>query len=99
MSNGVVPVRSRGERPAAGRSVHHRRVTLSATYTTAPAATTAAAGQAVGISLVVFGTPITPAGFAVMTVVFAVLGLLIAMVTHLVATAIVIPSVARRLRA
>jgi Family of unknown function (DUF6069) len=101
----------------------------------------AAAGQAAGISLVVFGTPITPAGFAVMTVVFAVLGLLIAMVlrrfagsprtawirttmalsvlsvvpdvhadadtftkallmvTHLVATAIVIPSGARRLRA
>lgn len=140
---------------------------MSATLTTAPAATTAApsvrslltggavatvlaatatavvaaAGQAVGVGLAVSGTPIPPSGFATMTVIFSVVGLLIALVlrrfaahprtawirttvaltvlslvpdvladadtstkallmlTHLVAAAIVIPAVARRLRA
>jgi len=109
----------------------------------AAAATTAvaAAGQAVGISLAISGAPIPPPGFATLTVVFSVLGLLIAaalrrfarsprttwirttvaltalslvpdaiadadtatkallMLTHLVAAAIVVPAVARRLRA
>jgi hypothetical protein len=109
----------------------------------AAAATTAiaAAGQAVGISLAVSGVPIPASGFATLTVIFSVVGLLIAlvlrrfarsprtawirtavaltvlslvpdvlidaatstrvllMVTHLVAAAIVIPAVARRLRA
>ena len=104
-------------------------------------AAVAAAGQAVGISVEVAGAPIPTAGFATLTVVFSVIGLLIAlglrrfarhpriawvrttvvltvlslvpdvladaatstklllMVTHLVAAAIVIPVVARRLRA
>ena len=104
-------------------------------------AAVAAAGQAVGISLDVSGAPIPTAGFATLTVMFSVLGLLIAlglrrfarqprttwirttvaltvlslvpdvladaatttkvllMATHLVAAAIVIPAVARRLRA
>lgn len=108
----------------------------------AAAATTAvaAAGQAVGISLDIAGAPIPASGFATLTVMFSVIGLLIAlglrrfarrprttwirttvaltvlslvpdvlvdaatttktllMVTHLVAAAIVIPAVARRLR-
>jgi uncharacterized protein DUF6069 len=100
----------------------------------------AAAGQAVGISLDISGAPIPVPGFATLTVMFSVVGLLIAvglrrfarhpratwirttvaltvvslvpdvladaavttrlllMVTHLVAAAIVIPAVARRLR-
>jgi hypothetical protein len=104
-------------------------------------AAVAVAGQAVGISLDVAGAPIPPSGFATLTVVFSVIGLLIAvglrrfasnprtawirttvaltalslvpdvlvdaatttkillMLTHLVAAAIVIPTVARRLRA
>jgi Family of unknown function (DUF6069) len=99
----------------------------------------AAAGQAVGISLAVSGAPIPPSGFAVLTAIFSVLGLVIAaalrrfarrprtawirttvaltvlsfvpdvladagvttkvflMLTHVVAAAIVIPAVARRL--
>ncbi|MGI5129511.1 DUF6069 family protein [Pseudonocardia sp. CA-107938] len=99
----------------------------------------AAAGQAVGISTAVAGQEIPASGFGVMTVIFAVLGLVIAtalrrfarrprtawlrttvvltalsfvpdvladaavstkvllMVTHVVAAAIVIPAVARRL--
>jgi Family of unknown function (DUF6069) len=103
-------------------------------------ATVAAAGQAVGVSLDIAGAPIPVSGFAVLTVMFSVVGLLIAvglrrfarhprstwvrttvaltalslvpdvladaavatkillMVTHLVAAAIVIPAVARRLR-
>lgn len=109
----------------------------------AAAATTAvaAAGQAVGISLDIAGAPIPASGFATLTVMFSVIGLLIAlglrrfarrprttwirttvaltvlslvpdvlidaaaitqvllMVTHLVAAAIVIPVVARRLPA
>ena len=102
-------------------------------------AVVAAAGQAVGISLDMSGAPIPATGFAVMTVIFAVLGLVIAvalrrfaqhprtawlrttvaltalsfvpdaladaavstkgllMLTHVVAAAIVIPAVARRL--
>lgn len=104
-------------------------------------AAVAAAGQAVGISLDVGGATIPASGFATLTVMFSVIGLLIAvglrrfarhprttwirttvaltvlslvpdlvadaatttkmllMVTHLVAAAIVIPAVARRLRA
>ena len=110
--------------------------------TVAAAATTAlvaVAGQAVGISTAVSGASIPPSGFAVLTVIFSVLGLGIAallrrfarnprtawvrttialtvlsfvpdvladatvatkvflMVTHVVAAAIVIPAVARRL--
>jgi Family of unknown function (DUF6069) len=99
----------------------------------------AAAGQAVGISTAISGASIPASGFAVMTMIFAVLGLVIAtvlrwlarrprtawirttvaltvlsfvpdlladaavatkvllMVTHVVAAAIVIPAVARRL--
>jgi hypothetical protein len=102
-------------------------------------AVVAAAGEAVGISLDMGGQPIPPAGFAFMTVIFAVLGLVIAtairrfarsprttwvrttvaltvlslvpdlladaavatkillMVTHVVAAAIVVPAVAKRL--
>ena len=110
--------------------------TIGAAVATAVVAT---AGRAVGISLAVSGAPIPVSGFAVMTVIFAVLGLVIAvalrrfahhpraawlratvaltalsfvpdaladaavstkallMLTHLVAAAIVIPAVARRL--
>jgi len=102
-------------------------------------AVVATAGQAVGISLAVSGAPIPPSGFAMLTVIFSVLGLFIAlglrrfagrprtawirttvaltvlslvpdvladadtstkallMATHVVAAAIVIPAVARRL--
>ncbi|MHA6779491.1 DUF6069 family protein [Pseudonocardia saturnea] len=105
----------------------------------AATAVVAAAGQAVGISTAVSGMPIPPSGFAVMTLMFSALGLVIAtalrrfahrprtawlrttvaltvlsfvpdvladaavttkvllMVTHVVAAAIVIPAVARRL--
>ena len=104
-------------------------------------AAVAAAGQAVGISLDISAAPIPVSGFATLTVMFSVIGLLIAvglrrfarrprttwirttvaltvvslvpdvlvdaaattkvllMVTHLVAAAIVIPAVARRLHA
>jgi uncharacterized protein DUF6069 len=104
-------------------------------------AAVAAAGQAVGFSLDIAGATIPASGFATLTVIFSVIGLLIAvglrrfarhprttwirttvaltvlslvpdviadaatttkvllMVTHLVAAAIVIPAVARRLRA
>jgi uncharacterized membrane protein len=104
-------------------------------------AAVAAAGQAAGFSIDVAGAPIPVSGFATLTVIFSVIGLLIAvglrrfarhprttwirttvaltvlslvpdlladaatstkvllMVTHLVAAAIVIPAVARRLRA
>ena len=110
---------------------------LAAVATTA----VASAGQAVGISVDVAGAPIPASGFATLTVMFSVIGLLIAvglrrfarhprtawirttvaltvlslvpdalvdaaattkmllMVTHLVAAAIVIPAVARRLPA
>ena len=103
-------------------------------------AAVAAAGPAVGISVDISGAPIPVSGFATLTVIFSVIGLLIAvglrrfarrpratwirttvaltvlslvpdvlvdaaattkvllMVTHLVAAAIVIPAVARRLR-
>jgi hypothetical protein len=103
------------------------------------AAAVAAAGQAVGISTNMAGVPIPTSGFAVLTVIFGVVGLVIAaglrrfarhprttwirttvaltvlsfvpdlladaavstkvllMVTHVVAAAIVIPTVARRL--
>lgn len=125
--------------PSAGSLLRSGAVAtaLAATATAA----VAAAGQAVGISLAVAGTPIPPSGFATLTVVFSVVGLVVAlvlrrfagsartawirttvaltalslvpdvladadastkvllMVTHLVAAAIVIPAVARRLRA
>lgn len=114
----------------------------AATVLAAVAATAvAAAGRSVGISLDISGAPIPVSGFATLTVIFSVIGLLIAvslrrfarhprttwirttvaltalslvpdvlvdaavstkvllMVTHLVAAAIVIPAVARRLRA
>lgn len=101
----------------------------------------AAAGQAVGVSTAISGLPIPVEGFATLTVIFSVVGLVIAtvlrrfarsprtawvrttvaltvlsfvpdviadaatstkvllMLTHVVAAAIVIPAVARRLRA
>jgi hypothetical protein len=104
-------------------------------------AAVAVASQAAGFSLDIAGAPIPASGFATLTVIFSVIGLLIAvglrrfarhprtiwirttvaltvlslvpdvlvdaavstkmilMVTHLVAAAIVIPAVARRLRA
>lgn len=107
----------------------------------AATAVVATAGRAVGISLAVSGAPIPPSGFAVLTGIFSVVGLIVALVlrrfagpprtawirttvaltalslvpdvladaapstkvllilTHLVAAAIVIPVVARRLRA
>ncbi|MFC4946261.1 DUF6069 family protein [Pseudonocardia sp. GCM10023141] len=107
----------------------------------AATAIVAAAGQAVGISLDIEGAPIPVSGFAMLTAVFSVIGLVIAavlrrvarrprlvfvrttvvltalsfvpdlladaapatkvllMLTHLVAAAIVIPAVARRLPA
>ncbi len=124
--------------PAAGALV--RRGALAAVAAGIATPAVAAAGQAAGISLEVAGTPIPVAGFAVLTLVFAGVGLLIALVlrrvaasprtawirttvaltvlswvpdvladaaistkallmlTHLVAAAIVIPAVARRLR-
>jgi hypothetical protein len=125
--------------PSAGSLLRHG---VGATAVAAAAtAAVAAAGQAAGISLAVSGAPIPPSGFAVMTGMFAVLGLVVAlvirrfagsprtawirttvaltvlsfvpdlladaavatkvllMVTHVVAAAIVIPVVARRLRA
>ncbi|TCK21810.1 DUF6069 family protein [Pseudonocardia endophytica] len=114
---------------------------IGATVAAAAAtAVVAAAGHAAGISLDMSGAPIPVSGFAVLTGIFSVVGLLIAlvlrrfagsprtawirttvvltalslvpdvladaatstkallMVTHLVAAAIVIPAVARRLR-
>lgn len=125
--------------PSAGSLLlHGAAATVIAAVATA---TVAVAGQAAGISLDVAGAPIPPFGFATMTVMFSVVGLLIAvglrrfarhprtawirttvaltalslvpdvlvdaaittkmllMVTHLVAAAIVIPAVARQLRA
>ena len=118
------------------------RVGAGATVLAAVAtAAVAAAGPVVGISVDISGAPIPVSGFATLTVIFSVIGLLIAvglrrfarrpramwirttvaltvlslvpdvlvdaaattkvllMVTHLVAAAIVIPAVARRLRA
>jgi len=48
----------------------------------AATAVIATAGQALGISVAVSGAPIPPTGFATLTVVFAVLGLAIALVLH-----------------
>jgi hypothetical protein len=125
--------------PSAGSLL--RRGAVATVLAAAATAVVATAGQAIGISLAVAGAPIPPSGFATLTVIFSVLGLLIAlvlrrfarsprtawirttvaltalslvpdvladadtstkavlMVTHLVAAAIVIPAVARRLRA
>ena len=125
--------------PSAGSLLRSGAVaTVLAAAATAAVAT---AGSAAGISLAISGAPIPPAGFATLTVVFSVLGLVIAlllrrfaarprtawvrttvaltvlslvpdvlvdaapatkallMLTHLVAAAIVIPAVARRLSA
>jgi hypothetical protein len=113
----------------------------AAAVATAATATVAAAGEFAGISLVVGGAPIPVFGFAVLTVIFSVVGLVLALVlarsarrprtafvrttivltalslvpdvladasaatkvllmlTHLVAAAIVIPAIARRLSA
>lgn len=119
--------------------------TVPATHAPAPARNvgslllTGSAGQAVGISTAVSGAPIPPSGFAAMTVIFSVFGLVIAaalrrfsrhprnawlrttvaltvlsfvpdaladaavatkvllMLAHVVAAAIVIPALARRL--
>jgi hypothetical protein len=129
--------------PAAAPTVGSLLLAGSAATVAAAVATAlvAAAGEAVGISTAVSGTPIPASGFAVMTVIFSVLGLVIAavlrrfarrprtawlrttvaltvlsfvpdvladaavatkillMLTHVVAAAIVIPAVARRLPA
>ncbi|MBC3189939.1 hypothetical protein H7X46_02535 [Pseudonocardia sp. C8] len=123
--------------PSAGSLL--RDGALATVVAAAATAVVAAAGQAAGISLAIAGTPIPPSGFATMTVIFSVLGLVIAlglrrfarsprtawirttvvltvlsfvpdviadaavatkvflMLTHVVAAAIVIPAVARRL--
>jgi hypothetical protein len=127
--------------PAAAPIVGSLLLAGSAATVAAAVATAlvAAAGEAVGISTAVSGAPIPPSGFAVLTVIFSVLGLGIAaalrrfarrprtawirttvaltvlsfvpdlladatvatkvflMLTHVVAAAIVIPAVARRL--
>jgi hypothetical protein len=129
--------------PAATPTVGSLLLAGSAATVTAAVATTltAAAGEAVGISTAVSGTPIPAYGFAVLTAIFSVLGLVIAvalrrfarrprtawlrttvaltvlsfvpdvladaavatkillMLTHVVAAAIVITAVARRLPA
>ena len=126
-------------RPSAGTLL--RDGVLATAVASVATTAIAAAGQAAGISLAVSGAPIPPTGFAVLTGMFSVVGLLIAlvlrrfagrprtawvrttvvltalslvpdvladaatstkallMVTHLVAAAIVIPAVARRLSA
>ena len=113
----------------------------AAAVAAAATATVAAAGEFAGISLVVGGAPIPVFGFAVLTVIFSVVGLVLALVlgrsarrprtafvrttivltalslvpdvladasaatkvllmlTHVVAAAIVIPAIARRLSA
>jgi hypothetical protein len=113
----------------------------AAAVAAAATATVAAAGESAGISLVVGGTPIPVSGFAVLTVICSVVGLVLALVlarsarrprtafvrttivltalslvpdvladssaatkmllmlTHVVAAAIVIPAIARRLSA
>jgi hypothetical protein len=125
--------------PARGSLV--RGGLAAAAIASAATATVAAAGHAAGISLDMSGAPIPPLGFATLTAIFSVLGLVIAavlrrvarhpraafvrttvvltalslvpdaiadagtatkallMVTHLVAAAIVVPAVARRLPA
>ena len=66
--------------PAAAPTVGSLLLTGSAATVAAAVATAlvAGAGQAVGISTAVSGTPIPPSGFAVMTVIFSALGLVIA---------------------
>ncbi|MBT2225263.1 DUF6069 family protein [Nonomuraea sp. NEAU-A123] len=113
----------------------------AAAVAAAATATVAAAGEFAGISLVVGGAPIPVSGFAVLTVIFSVMGLVLALVlarsarrprtafvrttmvltalslvpdvladasaatkvllmlTHVVAAAIVVPVIARRLSA
>ena len=127
--------------PAAAPTVGSLLLAGSAATVAAAAATAlvAAAGQALGISLDMSGASIPASGFAVMTVIFSVLGLVVAaalrrfarhpraawiratvaltvlsfvpdllaeaagatkvllMLTHVVAAAIVIPAIARRL--
>ncbi|MCO1656436.1 DUF6069 family protein [Pseudonocardia humida] len=127
--------------PATTSTVGSLLLTGSVATAAAAAATAlvAVAGQAVGVSLEVSGAPIPASGFAVLTVIFSVVGLVLAtalrrfarrprtawirttvaltalsfvpdvladaavstkvllMLTHVVAAAIVIPAVARRL--
>jgi len=64
--------------PAAGALV--RRGALAAVLAGIATTAVAAVGQAAGISLEVAGAPIPVTGFAVLTVVFAGVGLLIALV-------------------
>lgn len=141
MSTTAAPTTTTDTTPAAARSVGSLLLAGSAATIAAAAATSvvAAAGQAAGISTAVGGAPIPTSGFAVLTVMFSVLGLVIAtalrrfarhprttwirttvvltvlsfvpdllvdaaastkvllIVTHIVAAAIVIPAVARRL--
>lgn len=141
MSTTVSATVPAGYAPAAAPSVGSLLLAGSAAAAVAAVATAlvAAAGQAVGISTAVSGVSIPASGFAVMTVIFSVLGVAIAtvlrrfarsprtawirttvtltvlsfvpdlladaavatkvflMVTHVVAAAIVIPAVARRL--
>jgi hypothetical protein len=89
---------------------HHHHCSREATggLTAAATATVAAAGEFAGISLVVGGTPIPVSGFAVLTVICSVVGLVLALVlarsarrprTAFVRTTIVIPAIARRLSA
>ncbi|RSM48429.1 hypothetical protein DMB66_46510 [Actinoplanes sp. ATCC 53533] len=131
----AVPSRTTVLRPLAGTGVVALALASGAT------AAVAAAGHAAGISLDVSGAPIPVTGFAVLTAVFSLVGLVLAavlarvarhpraifvrstvvltalslvpdviadatpgtkmllMLTHLVAAAIVIPAVARRLPA
>jgi hypothetical protein len=133
----TTPVTGTTVRPGLGRFLlAGAGATVAAAVATA---LVAAAGEAVGVSLDMGGQPIPPTGFAVMTVMFGALGLVIAaairrfarsprttwvrttvaltvlslvpdlladaavatkillMVTHVVAAAIVIPAVAKRL--
>ena len=73
------------------------RAGLPAVLLAAAATTTlAAAGRAAGTSLDMAGEPIPVLGFGVLTVVLGLVGALL-MTTHLVAAAIVVPALARRL--
>lgn len=139
MSASTIATAPTSSAPTAGSLLRHG---AGATVVAAVATSAvAAAGQVVGISLDIAGAPIPVAGFANLTAIFSVIGLLIAlglrrfarhprtmwirttvaltalslvpdvlvdaatstrlllMATHLVAAAIVIPAVARRLPA
>ncbi len=132
----TAPTTARAAAPSAASLL--RGGAVATVVAAAATAVVAVTGRAIGISLDVSGAPIPPSGFATLTVVFSVVGLLVAlvlrrtgrprtawlrttvaltalslvpdvladagpatkallMVTHLVAAAIVIPAVARRL--